>query len=123
MFDNQDKPLDLKIVEEWLENFFLDPLTSYLDDTIFRIDLFETADEYIIEALLPQLDKSDLTIKIEAETIMIAIDRENDPKQRSISFPFNVVHHHVTATFENGILEIFIPKLKIENGRNRNVTF
>ena len=37
--------LILKIIDKWLETFFLDPLTSYLDETTFRIDLFETADE------------------------------------------------------------------------------
>ncbi len=53
----EDKPLNLDEIEKWLENFFLDPLTSYLDETTFRIDLYETADDYIVEALLPELKR------------------------------------------------------------------
>ncbi|WP_428908470.1 Hsp20/alpha crystallin family protein [Niallia sp. Krafla_26] len=122
MLDKQDKPLDLKVVEEWLENYFLDPLTSYLDETVFRIDLFETADEYIIEALLPEIDKNHILIKIEVDTILIDIDGDHVQKQRSISFPFNVSYHDVKATFENGILEVFISKQRIENGLNRIIS-
>ncbi|WP_232233712.1 hypothetical protein [Bacillus sp. J33] len=39
-------------MEKWMENFFLDPLTSYLDQITFRIDLYDTETEIIVEALL-----------------------------------------------------------------------
>ena len=123
MNEKADKPLDISVVEEWLENFFLDPLTSYQDETIFRIDLFETAEEYIVEAMLPQTKKSNITIKLEHENIIIDVasdchNKEN-VKQRKISFPFSIIHHDVNAIFESEILEISINKEKICNGRNR----
>ena len=125
MMNKKDvKPLDISIVEEWLENFFLDPLTSYQDETIFRIDLFETAEEYIVEAMLPETKKSNITVKLDYENIIINVvtDLQENIKQRKISFPFSIIHHDVNAIFESGILEIIINKGKICNGRNRLIS-
>ena len=125
MNKKDDKPLDISVVEEWLENFFLDPLTSYQDETIFRIDLFETAEEYIIEAMLPQTKKSNITVKLDHENIIIDVATDNKKeiaKQRKISFPFSIIHHNVNAIFESEILEIIINKEKICNGRNRVIS-
>ena len=125
MNKKDDKPLDISVVEEWLENFFLDPLTSYQDETIFRIDLFETAEEYIVEALLPQTQKSNITVKLDHENIIIDVATDHKKeivKQRKISFPFSIIHHDVNATFESGILEITINKGKIYNGKNRVIS-
>lgn len=126
MNEKDDKPLDISIIEEWLENFFLDPLTSYQDETIFRIDLFETADEYIVEAMLPETEKSNITVKLVHENIIIDVvaDQHNEKKvkQRTISFPFSIIHHDVNAIFESGILEITINKEKVSNGRNRLIS-
>ena len=125
MNEKDDKPLDIGVVEEWLENFFLDPLTSYEDETIFRIDLFETAEEYIVEAMLPQTKKSNITVKLEYENIIIDVatdQNKENVKQRKISFPFSIIHHDVNANFESEILEISINKEKIGNGRNRVIS-
>jgi HSP20 family molecular chaperone IbpA len=126
MNEKDDKPLDMSVVEEWLENFFLDPLTSYQDETIFRIDLFETAEEYIVEAMLPKTKKSNITVKLENENIIIDVtsDHHNKEivKQRKISFPFSIIHYDVNAIFESEILEIIINKEKICNGRNRVIS-
>ena len=125
MNKKDDKPLDISVVEEWLENFFLDPLTSYQDETIFRIDLFETAEEYIVEALLPETKKSNITVKLDHENIIIDVATDHNKvhvKQRKISFPFSIIHHDVNAIFESGILEIIINKDKICNGKNRVIS-
>jgi len=122
--EKDDKPLDIRLVEEWLENFFLDPLTSFLDETIFRIDLFETADEFIVEAMLFQCNKCDITVRLEHENIIIGVEnkqQQENVKQRIISFPFSVIQHDVKANFESGILEIFISKYTICNGDNREI--
>jgi HSP20 family molecular chaperone IbpA len=123
MNEKDDKPLDISIVEEWLENFFLDPLTSYQDETIFRIDLFETAEEYIVEAMLPQTNNSNITVRLDHENIIIDVatekNNQENVKQRKISFPFSVIHHDVSANFESGILEVFISKDNMGNGKNR----
>jgi HSP20 family molecular chaperone IbpA len=119
-----EKPLDLDLIDKWLETFFLDPLTTYLDETIFRIDLFETAEEFIVEALLPEYMEKDLFIFLKEDKVLIeARDSKTKSmcKQRMISFPFSVINHDVTAKFESGILEVFISKYINGNGKNRGI--
>ena len=44
-------------MEKWLTQYFLDPLTDYLDENVFRIDLFDSESSFIVEALLPKVKK------------------------------------------------------------------
>ncbi len=57
-----DDFIDFDQMEMWLENYFLDPLTSYLDQTQFRIDLYETEKEWIVEAILTEFNSSEITV-------------------------------------------------------------
>jgi HSP20 family molecular chaperone IbpA len=120
----EDKPLDLNLMEKWLEHFFLDPLTSYLDETVFRIDLFETADEFIVEAWLVEYNPLNITVVLNDDKIVIEVINHQDAKeckQRVITMPFSVIHHEVTTIFESGILEVYISKNKKGKGRNRKM--
>ncbi|WP_394232301.1 Hsp20/alpha crystallin family protein [Niallia oryzisoli] len=111
--EKDEKPLDLSVIDKWLETFFLDPLTSYLDETTFRIDLFETAEEFIIEALLEEYNASEIEVLLKDDSIWIQAgknDTKIEPKRRKIPFPFDILTHQVTASFSGGILEVFISK-------------
>ncbi|PLR78570.1 heat-shock protein Hsp20 [Bacillus sp. V3-13] len=124
--ESKEQPLDLRSLEKWLEQYFLDPLTNYLDETAFRIDMFETEQEIIIEALLAEFPSSQVTVFLEDKSIIIsAVDTNSATPQlrrRTVTFPFSVVHKHVHATFAQGILEIFLSKTKAGPGQNRFVT-
>jgi spore coat protein M/HSP20 family protein len=111
-------------MEKWLNNYFLDPLTSYLDQTQFRIDLYETNKEWIVEAILSEYDASEITVLIEKEklTITAMIPKPSQKRIRVIEFPFQVISQKVTATFMEGILEIFISKTDGEVANNRYIT-
>lgn len=122
--EKDDKPLNLEAIDKWLENFFLDPLTSYLDETAFRIDLFETADEFIVEALLTDYTAEEVSVYLKEDKMMIQagmqqLKQKNIPKLRIIPFPFSVIHHYVKAHFDGGILEVFISKTSACKGKNR----
>lgn len=122
--EKDEKPLDLELIDKWLETFFLDPLTTYLDETIFRIDLYETAEEFIVEALLPEYKEKDLSIFLKDDKVLIeaqCLKKKSSCKQRMITFPFQVINHDVSAKFESGILEVFISKYIICNGKNRGI--
>jgi HSP20 family molecular chaperone IbpA len=121
-----DEPLDPNVIDKWLETFFLDPLTSYLDETTFRIDLFETAEEFIVEALLLEYKKNEVSVSLTEDKIVIKVNdhhQRDAHKTRIISFPFSIVHHKVRATFESGILEVFISKNVVCHGKKRVVPF
>lgn len=119
-----DKQLKLDDIDRWLEDFFLDPLTSYFDETAFRIDLFETAEEYIVEALLPAYKLQQIEIILEYNRITIQAHNgslKGNKKERIIPFPFPVTAHEVTAEYHDEVLEVFIAKNKFCKEKNRKI--
>ncbi|NRG30072.1 hypothetical protein HRF69_23610, partial [Bacillus circulans] len=61
----------LSLMDEWLKNHFLDPLTSVLDETEFRIDVYETDKEFIVEALLTNCQKSSIYLSVNKNVLTI----------------------------------------------------
>ena len=115
---------DYEQMEAWLKNYFLDPLTSFADQTQFRIDLFETEKNWIVEATLSDYDSSEIKVFIEKDKLTISAEKHPSGAKRArvIDFPFEIIEQKVIAAFSNGILEIFISKTEKEIGRNRYIT-
>ena len=120
---------DHERMEQWLKNYFLDPLTSYYDQNQFRIDIYETDDDWIVEASLNEFCSSEITVKVEDSQLIITAQKygfsnpSHYPKRvRTITLPFSVIHHDVHASLQNGTLEIFISKLNRGLGKNRYIT-
>lgn len=116
-------------MEKWMEKFFLDPFTSYLDQIMFRVDLYETENELIVEALLQDYQHSNIIIYLKGNQLIItALKNEQSlpsiqsSRTRKVDFPFLVIQKEVNAQFSNGILEIFISKTKKGYGKNRMIT-
>ncbi|WP_312473156.1 Hsp20/alpha crystallin family protein [Neobacillus sp.] len=123
----QNQTFDFDLVEKWLEDYFLDPLTAYNDLTQFQIDLYETEKEWIVEAILSEFEASEIKVYIEEKKLIISASKSSpSPKDqkriRSIDFPFQIIKQDVTATFLNGILEVFISKTEKGLGTNRFIT-
>lgn len=115
-------------MEKWMENFFLDPLTSYLDQITFRIDLYDTETEIIVEALLTGCLPKDVTVSLQENKVIIkAVKKElpsvkcGQPCVRTVELPFPVIDKKVRASLSNGILEVFIAKNETGPGCNRNI--
>ncbi|MEH7355441.1 Hsp20/alpha crystallin family protein, partial [Neobacillus drentensis] len=122
----QNQSFDFDLVEKWLENYFLDPLTSYYDQTQFQIDLYETEKEWIVEAILSEFEASEIKVYIEEKILKITACKSPPSailkKSRSIEFPFLVTRQEASAAFTNGILEVFISKTENGSGKNRFIT-
>jgi HSP20 family molecular chaperone IbpA len=121
------QPIDFDLVEKWLENYCLDPLTSQDDLTQFRIDLYETDQEWIVEALLNEYNSSEIKVYIEDSKLVITAVKSSTPtneqkKVRTIQFPFQVINQKVTANYINGILEVLISKTEKGLGKNCYIT-
>lgn len=121
------QPIDFDLVEKWLENYCLDPLTSQDDLTQFRIDLYETDQEWIVEALLNEYNSSEIKVFIEDNKLVITAVKSSTPsnelkKVRTIQFPFQVINQKVMAHYINGILEVFISKSEKGLGKNCYIT-
>lgn len=90
------------------------------------VDLFEKDDNYVVKAELPGLKKEDITIDIEDRLLTLKGERkyENEVKednyyrrersygkfQRSFRLPTDVNPDDVKAKFNDGVLEIEVPK-------------
>ncbi|WHY88784.1 Hsp20/alpha crystallin family protein [Neobacillus novalis] len=125
--DDQNQDVDFDLVEKWLENYFLDPLTSYYDQTQFQIDVYETDKEWIVEAILNEFEASEIQVYIEEEKIIISASKyppspDQQTRIRTIDFPYKINQQKVSASFSNGILEVFISKTEKGSGKNRFIT-
>jgi HSP20 family protein len=90
------------------------------------MDLVETEDHFVLKADLPGLTESDVNIEVESNVLTIAGERrtEHEAKKdgyyrlersmgsfsRSLTLPEGIDAEAVTASFDNGVLEVRIPK-------------
>jgi len=109
----QSCPSELNGIEEWMNQFFQDPFTGFLDEYTFRVDLFETSCEYIIEAQLEKVNKNQIELKINKDCLFITIypsKKEQEKKERSVFLPFHLEDKVIQTSYEKGILEVIILK-------------
>lgn len=114
-------PLDINGIEEWMTQFFTDPFTSLLDEQTFRLDLFETGEDFIVEAELgEEIAKEMIRLDVKKDCLHISVleanlDEDKQERRRSVVLPFPIENKNITATFTNGILEIKISKTTPSN--------
>ena len=104
--------------------------TSFLSksgvDLSPRIDISETDAAYKIEAELPGINQKEIDVKIDNNILTIKGKKEDIKAekeknyhlreryygafQRSISLPNNIEPEKIKASFENGVLNISVPK-------------
>ena len=110
-----------------LDDFFSDGIMknrNLLRDT-FKIDIVESEKDYSIEAELPGINKEEIDLNVEDETLTISVNRSeetnNDGKnyihreRRATSMIrrvrlANAKLENITAKLEEGVLTITIPK-------------
>lgn len=115
--EHPKKPFESKEMEDWLDSFFLDPFTTYLDETVFRIDLYESESAFIVEALLLNIEKENIDLSISKNELQIKVTQfdkhppyKSHIKVRTVKFPFLIEKMKMDASFEQEILEIKIYK-------------
>ena len=90
------------------------------------MDLVESGDHYVLSADLPGLNEADVNIEVKDRVLTISGERKSSQEttdkgyrrverafgsfKRSLTLPEGVDPEAVTATFENGVLEVRIPK-------------
>ena len=105
------------------------PFSSALNQQLWtpRWDLSETDKEFHIHAELPGVDKKDVKVDVEGDTLSISGEKRHEKKEgegqkwhriersygsfkRSVRLPDGVEPASVKASFENGVLEVTVPK-------------
>ena len=100
-----------------------------------RMNIMETKDNYKLELCIPGLTKEDVKLNIDAEGNLVvemvkenkSEKKENKEEMRYLRHEFSVEHfrqtvmlpedihkEQISAKVENGILEIVIPKVTVE---------
>ena len=100
------------------------------------MDLVEDGDEYVLRADLPGLSEKDVNIELEDNVLTISGERKSEHEERkegyyrverasgsfsrSLTLPEGVDPERVRASFEQGVLEVRVPKP--EQRKPRKVT-
>jgi HSP20 family protein len=90
------------------------------------MDLVETADDFVLRADLPGMSQDDVKIELEDNVLTVSGERKSEHEtkgegyhrverafgsfSRSLTLPKGVDADAVKASFDNGVLEIHVPK-------------
>ena len=102
------------------------------------VNILENENEFIINMAAPGLTKEDFKIELNEDILTISTDISKEEKESSIKFTiqefsynkfsrsFNIPEDldvdNISAKYENGLLNIFIPKMEIvEEDKKRTI--
>lgn len=127
----------------FLPSFFdigtdIDDFFDFFNSQTVRTDLRETENEYILEADLPGCNKNEIEIRYDEQgmlTISAQKNEETEEKgknylhrerrrgsfQRAVPVPSNVDPDGINANFNNGVLEVILPKVTPSKPKGRKI--
>ncbi len=101
------------------------------------VDVFDSAEAVVLKAELPGMKIADIQIEVDDNVLTIKGERSFDEKvdeeryyrverrygsfQRSLALPQGVKADDIDATYEDGILEVTVPKSEAEKPRRIEV--
>jgi HSP20 family protein len=125
-------------IDQLFDDFFTAPLTGIGASRAMQefnpvLELSETEGEYVMAAELPGLDEKDVEVSIDENVLTIRGEKKREEKKegkgyrysersygsfmRSVQLPSGTDSEHVTADFNNGVLEIHVPKSEKAHAR------
>ncbi len=112
-------------IERFAQEVWEGPI-FYQSGLMPRLEMYEEKDELVIKAELPGIKKEDIDISLEGDCLTIKGEKKQEEMSkevtyyscercfgeysRSVTVPFPVDTEHISSTFENGLLEIRLPK-------------
>lgn len=97
------------------------------------VDLIDTNEELIVRVSLPGVSKESIDLRVTEDSVSVEakappaegkyLKRETSPlgMKRDLKLPMEIKPEQVSANFENGILEIHLPKLVVVNAQRVQV--
>ena len=101
------------------------------------VDIYETENELVLKADLPDVDLKDIDVRVENQTLTISGERKFDQEHtgqgyhriersygsfvRSFSVPSSFDTDHIAAGFKNGVLSVTLPKKEAAKPRQVKV--
>lgn len=132
LFDEMDRLFDTLLHRGWLRpvrELWPDwAMGEGLDLRTPRVDLMDREEEWVVRAELPGVDKKDLEVNLAGSALTIRAETHKEEKEeggeyfrseiargsfsRTLHLPEEVLPEQVAATFENGVLEVHLPKAR-----------
>jgi len=122
---------DLLNLQEKMNRLFEDSIIPrqelmYSGSWIPPVDIYETDDEIVLRAEVPGLNRKSIKVELDGNRLSIKgerklekglkeenyhrIERSHGVFQRTFSLPTEIVYDNVNAAYQNGVLEIKLPK-------------
>lgn len=99
---------------------------AYLQDTVLpRTDMYEEKDELVLTTELPGIEQKDLDVTIEGDILTIKAEKKEEVADeaahharerfygkyyRTVRLPYPIKEDGVSATLDNGVLKISLPR-------------
>jgi len=129
----------LRGVEDFFREFGLRPGRDFAAQPTIRLDVDETDKAYEVKAEMPGLNKEDIKVDIDGKHVAIAaeVKREQEQKEgttvlrserytgqlyRSFTLDQDVDDSHATAKYENGVLQLHLPKAQNKASRKVQIS-
>ncbi|ENQ3106163.1 Hsp20/alpha crystallin family protein [Bacillus cereus] len=109
--------------EEWMNQFCSDLYANAPSPNDIHVDLFETEQEYILEADIPNVVEQNILIKKMETGLQINVFGNNPALQHMIFLPSNIIYKKMLAYLENSLLTIHISKTETAQSTERTVFF
>jgi len=119
--------------DRFIDRFFSKDFEIWEGQREFNVDIYEDADNVVIKAEIPGVNKEDISVSLTDDTVTISgkkteekkIEKENYYRKeirtgsfsRSFTLPCAVDKEKVKATYKNGVLEIVLPKSEKEKAK------
>jgi HSP20 family protein len=138
------------IEEKWYEDLFKRPISLFnhppgwaalkfsdMEEMSFTADIFEEGDDVVVKADMPGVKKEDVDVSLSDDMITIRGERKKEEKverkdyyrveraygsfTRSFRLPADVQTDRAEAKFDQGVLEIRIPKMEEARSKTKKV--
>jgi HSP20 family protein len=129
-FETEDLPVGLRLFSDTVNRLFSDAQVRPWSPAV---DIFETENELVLKADVPDVDMKNIDIQIENGTLSLKGERkfENDEQKkgfhrversygtfaRYFTLPDTVEAEKVKADYKNGVLTVTLPKKEVAKPR------
>jgi HSP20 family protein len=130
-----DPLANIRLFEDAFSRFLSEPQSNRPWSP--AVDIYETENELVLKADLPDVDQSNIDVRVENQTLTIAGERkfakQDDQKGyhriersygtfvRSFAVPSAFDVEHISANFKNGVLSVSLPKKEAAKPRQVKV--
>jgi HSP20 family protein len=126
------------LLDDFFEDFFTEPFIGERERTLSpKVDLIDKPDKFILKAEIPGVEKKDLNIEVGDDYVVIKGEKKKSEEHkeedyyyketysgkfiREVSLPERIKTDTAKATYENGILNIELPKAEESKARKLEV--